>query len=492
MTAPAPVPEAVPLSEFWAEALCFAQLCSLSPEDGGRLAADAFDRGLDLTPDAADGAPGPGLPPLPLLLTAVRDTAASWQARGEGDSLQPEFRIWLNAERAARRGRAPRPEPLALRGLRAMAEPDAALLWSTEVECRPAAVTAHALGVDVTAVEREIDRAREDFRDRCLRAHQEEPPSDECQGYARLLDAATRMPVEAAPEDLRRHLRGCAECARAAVCLTLLGGGLPEALAEGVLGWAGPAYLEARRRGAGRGATAAPPSRRAARAARAARARTRVPGGRAAVAGAVAVLAAVICLTALVTSDDSAPRSARALPTAQGGKDGTAPDGPGFPPLPSPGASGASGAPEPAESAPFPEEIGPSAAEHTIPAADRAPSSAAPPAHEAPKEPAPSCTITYEVNEQWYDGFQATVTLTTRKDLDDWRVGWRYSDGRRVTQMWDADFAQRGGSVTARAKGYNRSVRAGGSVSFGLVGTRPGVSAPPTGFTLDGASCATG
>ncbi|MDX2811799.1 cellulose-binding protein, partial [Streptomyces sp. PA03-5A] len=259
MTAPAPVPEAVPLSEYWAEALCFAQLCSLSPEDGGRLAADAFDRGLDLTPDAADGAPGPGLPPLPLLLTAVRDTAASWQARGEGDSLQPEFRIWLNAERAARRGRAPRPEPLALRGLRAMAEPDAALLWSTEVECRPAAVTAHALGVDVTAVEREIDRAREDFRDRCLRAHQEEPPSDECQGYARLLDAATRMPVEAAPGDLRRHLRGCAECARAAVCLTPLGGGLPEALAEGVLGWAGPAYLEARRRGA----TAAPPSRRA-------------------------------------------------------------------------------------------------------------------------------------------------------------------------------------------------------------------------------------
>ncbi|MFF7210963.1 cellulose binding domain-containing protein [Streptomyces sp. NPDC008238] len=499
MTSAAPVPEAVPLSELWAEALCFAQLCTLSPEDGGLLAADAFERGLDLTSDAMDPAPGPGLPPLPLLLTAVRDTAADWQARGEGDSLHPEFRIWLNAERAARRGRAARPEPLALRGLRDMAEADAALLWFAEVECRPAAVTARALGIDVVAAERETDRARQDFRDRCLRAHQEEPPSDECQGYARLLDAATRMPVDAAPEDLRRHLRGCADCARAAVCLTPFGGGPAEALAEGVLGWAGPAYLEARRRAAGRGAVPPPPSRRAARTARASRtaravrAGRRIPGGRAAVAGAVAALAAVVCLTALVTADDSAPRSAEAAPTAQGGNDGAAPDGPGFPPLPSPGASGASGAAEPGGSARFPEEIEPSAAEHTIPAADRAPSSSAPPAQEAPaKPPAPSCTVTYEVTDRWYDGFQAEVTLTTRKDLHGWTVGWRYSDGRRVTQMWDADFSQRGGTVTARAEDYNRDVRAGGSVTFGLVGTRSGTSSPPTGFTLDGASCATG
>ncbi|MFI2298074.1 cellulose binding domain-containing protein [Actinacidiphila glaucinigra] len=495
MTAAAPVPEAVPLSEYWAEALCFAQLCTLSPEDGGRLAADAFERGLDQVPDVMDPgfAPGPlPLPLLPLLLTAVRDTAADRQARGEGDSLHPEFRIWLNSERAARRGRAPRPEPLALRGLRDMAEADAALLWSTEVECRPVAVTARTLGIDAAAAEREIDRAREDFRDRCLRAHQEEPPSDECQGYAGLLDAATRMPVEAAPEDLRRHLRGCADCARAAVCLTPFGGGPAEALAEGVLGWAGPAYLEARRRAAGRGAVPPRPSRRAARAARTARTRTRTPRGRAAVAAAAAVLAAVVCVTVVVTADHSAPRSAQAAPTAQGGNDGAAPDGPGFPPLRSPGASGASGAPEPSGSAPpFPEEIVPSAAEHTIPAARRTPSSAAPPVRNAPVEAPPSCTIAYEVTDRWYDGFQASVTLTAREDLRDWTVGWRYSDGRRVTQMWDADFFQRGGTVTARAKGYNRWVRAGEPVTFGLVGTRYGATSPPSGFTLDGAPCAT-
>ncbi|MEU4092549.1 cellulose-binding domain-containing protein [Streptomyces sp. NPDC026673] len=495
MTAAAPVPEAVPLSEYWAEALCFAQLCTLTPEDGGRLAADAFDRGLDQAPGAMDPAFVPGLPALPLLLTAVRDTAADWQARGEGDSLQPEFRIWLNAERAARRGRATRPEPPALRGLRHMTEPDAALLWFTEVECRPTAATARALGVDVTAAQREIDRARDDFRDRCLRSHQEEPPSEECQGYAGLLDAASRMPDEAAPEDLRRHLGRCADCARTAVCLAPHGGALGEALAEGVLGWAGPAYLEARRRAAGQAAVAPPRSRRAARTSRSsrtARSRNRVPGGRGAVAAAVALLAAVVCLTVLVTADDSAPQSAEAAPTAQGGKDGAAPGGPGFPPLPTPGASGAPDAPGDAR---FPEEIEPSAAEHTIPAADGDASDdagtggSAKPPHHATENPAPSCTIAYDVVEQWYDGFQATVTLTSRVDLRDWTVGWTYSDGRRVTQMWDADFSQRGGTVTARAKEYNRTVRAGDSVTFGLVGTRQGTASAPTAFTLDGARC---
>ncbi|MGW3244821.1 cellulose binding domain-containing protein [Streptomyces sp. NPDC001070] len=493
MTATAPVPEAVPLSEYWGEVLCFAQLCTLTPEDGGLLAADAFEPGPARVHEAADAASCPGLPPLPLLLTAVRDTAARWQARGQGDSLQPEFRIWLNAERAARRGSTPRPESLALRGLRDMPEPDAALLWFTEVECRAAAGTARRLGIDVAAAEREIDRARQDFRERCLRAHEEEPPSAECQGYAGLLDAATRMPDEAAPEDLRRHLGRCADCAKAAVCLTPLGGGLADALAEGVLGWAGPAYLEARRRAAGRGAVPPPLSRRAARAARTG---ARISKGRGAAAAAVALLAAVVCLTVLVTSDDSAPQSAQAAPTAQGGNDGTAPGGPGFPPLPSPGASGASAAPEPSASASFPEDIEPSAAEHTIPAAGAAPSAgsgartSSKPTHGAPADPAPSCTIAYDVVDQWYDGFQATVTLTTRADIGDWTVGWRYSDGRRVTQMWDADFSQRGGSVTARAKEYNRSVPAGGSVSFGLVGTRPGTASAPTGFTLNGASCA--
>ncbi|MCZ9338410.1 cellulose-binding protein, partial [Streptomyces sp. TRM76130] len=59
-------------------------------------------------PAAVRTAYGPGrrpvrlLPRVPLLLTAVRATAAAWEATGRGDDLAPDFRRWLGSDRAAR------------------------------------------------------------------------------------------------------------------------------------------------------------------------------------------------------------------------------------------------------------------------------------------------------------------------------------------------------------------------------------------------------
>ncbi|MFD3452254.1 cellulose binding domain-containing protein [Streptomyces sp. NPDC058691] len=490
MTPAAPVPEAVLLSEYWGEVLCFAQLCALTPEAGGRLAADAFDRGLAVAKEPytahAPGTGGAGLPCLPFLLTAVRDTTAHWAAGGDGDSLQPELRIWLNAERAARRARtgAQRTEPLALRGLRAMPERVAETLWYAEVECRPAGDP------------RETDRAHEIFREHCLSAHLAEPPTHECAAYAGLLDVTTRMPQEAVPEDLRRHLNRCPECTKAAVCLTPHGDGLAQALAEGVLGWAGPSYLEARRQAARTGEAQPPfpradrrPPRRIRRPA--GRVARRVPGGRVGVVAAAGLLAAVVGLTVLVTADDSAPRAASAAPTAQGGTDA------GLSPLPGPAAPSApapTGTQDPSDDASFPGDAEPSAAEHTIPAApDRRPSHGAPPArpsHSESSAPAATCSVTYTLVDQWDSGFQAAVTVTTRTPRSDWRLEWTFPDGQRVTQMWDADFTQSGPSVTVRAKGYNGSLGAGGSAAFGFIGARYSGNAAPASFSLDGSRCA--
>ncbi|MFF3562254.1 cellulose binding domain-containing protein [Streptomyces sp. NPDC002574] len=491
MTPAAPVPEAVLLSEYWGEVLCFAQLCTLTPEAGGRLAADAFDRGLAAAKEPytahARGTGGAGLPCLPFLLTAVRDTAAHWAAAGDGDSLQPELRIWLNAERAARRARtgARRPEPLALRGLRAMPERAAETLWYAEVEGHPA------------AAREETHHAREIFREHCLRAHRAEPPTQECAGWTGLLEAAAFMPREAVPEDLRRHLDRCPECAKALVCLTPHGDGdaLAQALAEGVLGWAGPVYLEARR-GAARTDGAQSVFRRADRRPPrrvrrpAGQARGRLPGGRVAVVAAAGLLAAVVGLTVLVTADDSAPRAASAAPTAQGGTD------PDLSPLPEPAVPSAAATPgtqDPSDEVSFAGDAEPSAAEHTIPAVPaRRPSDAAPPArssHGSPSAPAATCSVTYTLVDQWDSGFQAAVTVTTRTPRSDWRLNWTFPDGQRVTQMWDADFTQSGGSVTVRSKGYNRSLGTGGSATFGFIGARYSGNAAPASFSLDGSRC---
>ncbi|MEU6341388.1 cellulose binding domain-containing protein [Streptomyces sp. NPDC046977] len=494
MTAAAPVPEAVLLSEYWGEVLCFAQLCTLTPEAGGRLAADAFDRGLAAAKDPyPSGSGGAGLPCLPFLLTAVRDSTAHWAAAGDGDSLQPELRIWLNAERAARRARtgARRPEPLALRGLRAMPERAAEALWYAEVECRPAA--------DPDG----IHHVREVFREHCLRAHVAEPPTPECAGYAVLLDAATRTGQEPVPVELRRHLDRCPECAKAVVCLSPHGDGLAQALAEGVLGWAGPSYLEARRQAVGTGGARPPfpyagptPPRRLRRPAGRGRGplhrglRGRVPGGRVAVVAAAGLLAAVVGLTVLVTADDSAPRAASAAPTVQGGTD---PDlsplpGPAAPDDPSPTASQ-----DPADDGSFPGDTEPSAAEHTIPAApDRTPERSAPPArspHASASARPATCSVSYTLVDRWSSGFQAAVTVTTRVPVSDWRLEWTFPDGERVTQMWDADFTQYGTSVAVRGKGYNDSLATGGSATFGFIGARDRGDGVPASFSLGGSPC---
>jgi hypothetical protein len=55
--------------------------------------------------------------------------------------------------------------------------------------------------------------------------------------------------------------------------------------------------------------------------------------------------------------------------------------------------------------------------------------------------------------------------------------------------MWDATVAQSGSRVTASAADYNRSVSAGGTLSFGFLATWQGKNSPPYGFTLNGSAC---
>ncbi|MGV9574900.1 cellulose binding domain-containing protein, partial [Streptomyces nigra] len=63
-------------------------------------------------------------------------------------------------------------------------------------------------------------------------------------------------------------------------------------------------------------------------------------------------------------------------------------------------------------------------------------------------------------------------------------------DGQRVGQMWDAEYAQNGPRVTATAADYNKSVAAGGKLTFGFLGSWRGANSPAYDLTLDGRTCA--
>ncbi|MFI1440800.1 cellulose binding domain-containing protein [Streptomyces fructofermentans] len=485
--------EATLFSECWDAVLSYADLCTGGSSDARQLASEAFSLGIREARTAETGAGGknpgrrartPLLPRIPLLLTAVRQTAALWETRGKGDRLDPELRLWLGSDKAARFTGPPLHRPLALRGLRDMQEPDAALLWLAEVEALPSASVARRLGLDPQGAAEELQQVRGVFRDRCHRNHIDTPLSEDCRSYARLLDAVTRSPSAEVPEDLSRHLAGCVECAEAAACLRLGGGGLPAALAGGVIGWGGLAYLERRRRavesGLSRGA-----ADDADESGRPAGTEDGPRIGRAGLlAGAVVVSLLALAVTLVPFGGDD---EADSLEQSAGRE--TVGDQPSLDPLPSVSPTGSAASARSTASPRAPGAGGASGADSdTAPQGDSSASAEPDDPRADPSEPA-VCHARYDLVNEWPDGFQATVTMRSVYALDTWQVTWKYLDGQRVTQMWDGTVGQSGSRVTARAADYNKSVAAGGSFVMGFIGSWQHGNSAPVEFTLNGRSC---
>ncbi|MFK4145341.1 cellulose binding domain-containing protein [Streptomyces sp. NPDC004065] len=499
LPSPKDAAEAALLTECQEAVLAFAGLCTAGSGAAQELAAEAFALGereiRAADAGAARGRRSPRLPAIPQMLTAVRTTAASWETDGLGHRLDPGLRLWLNSDQAGRYTGPPLRRPLALRALRDLPEADAALLWLAEVEALPPVVVARRLGLDPAAVSEELDQVRALFRDRCRRDHLDTPMDPECRSYARLLDALSRSAAAAGTlGDLSRHLATCVPCSEAAACLRPYDGGLPAALAGGVIGWGGLAYLEGRRRaaearlgaGAPRADAGGEPEQGAGRA-------RMVRGGLLATAVALSGLALAVSMMPFGGSASEAARD-------DAGRRPVADPGIALPSL-DPTTSERGSRPAPAASSPrASRSAGPSAGatsggsrENPEPEPQGTSSSTAAPAvTPGPRTSAPAtCRVRYTVNDQWSDGFQAAVTVTTTRSLDAWRLAWSFRDGQRVVQMWDATAAQSGSRVTATAADYNRSVPAGGTVSFGFIGSLESRNSTPYGFTLNGHACAT-
>jgi hypothetical protein len=287
---------------------------------------------------------------------------------------------------------------------RDLQEADAALLWLADVEALPLPTAARRLGLDPADAAGELAQVRGLFRERCRRNHLHTPMDARCRSYARLLDAITRSPAQDAPADLSRHLATCARCAEAAACLRQ---GAARRARRGSARLGRPrlpgtplergrrtARRRATRRGGGR---ARGPGRRFAQGARRARrpARRRRPGvapGARRVAGA----AGAAHRRRRGRGDRRPPV---AVPTASASGAGPRSASPSRSPRPSRSATsrppGRRSGPDPTPRA-------------TTSATSRGRSTPAPDAGEPP-----SCRVTYDLVNQWPDGFQAAVTVTT-------------------------------------------------------------------------------
>ncbi|MEU0893777.1 cellulose-binding domain-containing protein [Streptomyces massasporeus] len=484
--------EAALFSECWDAVLAYADLCTSGSTAAAQLGREAFAHGIREA-RAADTGPVRGiarrparLPRIPLLLTSVRTTAAAWEEAGQGHKLDPDLRLWLNSDKAARYTGPPLQRPLALRGLRDLQQADAELLWFTEVEALPLSLVARRLGLDPAGAAEELQQVRTLFRDRCHRNHLDTPMDARCRSYARLLDAVTRSSAAETPGDLSRHLATCVQCAEAAACLRLHGGSLPGALAGGVIGWGGLAYLERRRRaaevrlGAGRTGPADQETgepedgEQKARVAR---------NGLLVAAVLVSVLALGVSLMPFGGgSDELGAPGADRQPVADPAP--PLPSAPSLPPATSkPAERTTQGTKKPQKSR-KPEGRN----RHTEPQGTSSPTDRAEPDESGD----PVCRVEYDLVNQWPDGFQATVTVTSAESLDSWRVAWSFRDGQKVGQMWDASVSQDGSRVTATAADYNKSVPAGSDLAFGFLASWSGKNSPPYDFEVNGHACATG
>lgn len=90
--------------------------------------------------------------------------------------------------------------------------------------------------------------------------------------------------------------------------------------------------------------------------------------------------------------------------------------------------------------------------------------------------PTGDCTATYRTVNSWPGGFQSEVTVRAGEEpTTTWSVSWR-SSGERVDQVWNGTATAQGDLVTVRSTAENGRLPAGGTTTFGLLGS----GTPPT------------
>lgn len=103
-----------------------------------------------------------------------------------------------------------------------------------------------------------------------------------------------------------------------------------------------------------------------------------------------------------------------------------------------------------------------------------------------------SCRVTAAVNA-WNSGLTANLTITNTgaTAVDGWTLAFTLPGGQTITSGWNASYSPASGRVTARNASYNGTIPPNGSISVGFQATHTGDPAGPSGFTVNGNTCAT-
>ncbi|GII91472.1 cellulose binding domain-containing protein [Sinosporangium siamense] len=104
---------------------------------------------------------------------------------------------------------------------------------------------------------------------------------------------------------------------------------------------------------------------------------------------------------------------------------------------------------------------------------------------------AASVTATFTKPSDWGSGFEGRYTIKngTAAAITSWKVEFDLPAGHSVTSHWDATVTRTGQHVTFTNLGWNGNIPAGGTLTFGFLGTPGGAGAVPQNCKINGADC---
>ncbi|MEV8509276.1 cellulose binding domain-containing protein [Actinoplanes sp. NPDC051475] len=100
-------------------------------------------------------------------------------------------------------------------------------------------------------------------------------------------------------------------------------------------------------------------------------------------------------------------------------------------------------------------------------------------------------TATFTKNSDWGTGYQGTYVIknTGGAAVTGWQLAFGLPSSAKLGSTWEASVTTSGGVNTAKDKGYNATIPAGGTTEFGFIVVGKG---DPTSCAINGASCTAG
>ncbi|WP_405916910.1 ricin-type beta-trefoil lectin domain protein [Streptomyces sp. NBC_00728] len=216
-----------------ASVLGYARLCTTGESGAGQLAAQTFTLAARETARGID----PNVPWRHHLLLLAGRTAASWARDQRAAGIDPGLLLVLST--AGPDG----PVPSLLPAFRSLPTRAQGLVWYAVVERESAERTAVLLGLTPEDVAYGTDQALQSLGQACLRYRLAASDDPRCGDFRRLIEESVRPDNPRSSTDLHTHMARCAHCSTAYEELTALRDHPRSALAEGLLPWAGTAYV---------------------------------------------------------------------------------------------------------------------------------------------------------------------------------------------------------------------------------------------------------